>query len=139
MKETGTSPTRPKASRLRNGGVKGVADGLREASKAIGWNFRVIDPRLGVEAVCQDGRRWNGESNRREVRLYQPPEKRPRTKGEEEDEKDSELTLNRDKPWAKLSCLFGAQTSATCRARPRQFVTEQVSTSLAPNEVNAGE
>ena len=55
------------------------------------------------------------------------------------DEKDSELTLNRDKPWAKLSCLFGAQTSATCRARPRQFVTEQVSTSLAPNEVNAGE
>jgi hypothetical protein len=35
-----------------------------------------------------------GESKRREVGLYQPPEKRPRTK--DDDEKDSEMTLNRN-------------------------------------------
>jgi hypothetical protein len=32
-----------------------------------------------MEAVCQDGRGLNREGNRREFRLYQPPEKRPRT------------------------------------------------------------
>jgi ribose transport system substrate-binding protein len=37
------------ASDLRNGGVKGVADGMTEAAKAIGWNFRVIDGRGEVQ------------------------------------------------------------------------------------------
>ena len=36
-----------------NGGVKGVADGLAEAAKAIGWNFRVIDGRGEVEGRRQ--------------------------------------------------------------------------------------
>ncbi|HTD16958.1 MAG TPA: substrate-binding domain-containing protein, partial [Chthoniobacterales bacterium] len=41
------------SSDSRNGGVKGVADGLAEASKAIGWNFRVIDGRGEVEGRGQ--------------------------------------------------------------------------------------
>ncbi len=41
------------SSDSRNGGVKGVADGLAEASKAIGWNFRVIDGRGDVEGRGQ--------------------------------------------------------------------------------------
>jgi hypothetical protein len=46
--------------------------------------------------VCPDGTELDGEDNRREVRLYQPPEKRPRTKDDDhQDEKDSEMTLNR--------------------------------------------
>ena len=39
----------------RNGGVKGVADGIAEAAKTIGWNSRIIDGRgevLGYE-VCE--------------------------------------------------------------------------------------
>src|SRR5271165_7518604 len=36
-----------------NGGVKGVADGLAEAAKAIGWNFQVIDGRGEVEGRRQ--------------------------------------------------------------------------------------
>ena len=36
-----------------NGGVKGVADGLAEAAKAIGWNFRVIDGRGEVKGRGQ--------------------------------------------------------------------------------------
>ena len=35
-------------------------------------------PRLGMEAVFENGRGLNGESNRREFRLYQPAEKRRR-------------------------------------------------------------
>jgi hypothetical protein len=35
----------------------------------------------GMEAVFQDGRGLNGESNRREVRLYQPPEKTAEEEG----------------------------------------------------------
>jgi ribose transport system substrate-binding protein len=38
---------------LRNGGVKGVADGMAEAAKAIGWNFRVIDGRGDVQGRGQ--------------------------------------------------------------------------------------
>jgi len=41
------------SSDSRNGGVKGVADGLAEAAKAIGWNFRVIDGRGEVEGRGQ--------------------------------------------------------------------------------------
>ncbi len=36
-----------------NGGVKGVAVGLAEAAKAIGWNFQVIDGRGTVEGRGQ--------------------------------------------------------------------------------------
>ena len=38
---------------LRNGGVKGVADGMAEAARAIGWNFRVIDGRGEVQGRGQ--------------------------------------------------------------------------------------
>ncbi len=31
------------AGDMRNGGIQGVADGVREAGKVIGWNVRVID------------------------------------------------------------------------------------------------
>ncbi len=31
------------AGDMRNGGIQGVADGVQEAAKAIGWNARVID------------------------------------------------------------------------------------------------
>ncbi|MEO8170145.1 MAG: substrate-binding domain-containing protein, partial [Oxalobacteraceae bacterium] len=31
------------ANDLRNGGILGVAQGVREAAKAIGWNFRIFD------------------------------------------------------------------------------------------------
>jgi ribose transport system substrate-binding protein len=41
------------SSDSRNGGVKGVADGLAEGCKAIGWNFRVIDGRGDVEGRGQ--------------------------------------------------------------------------------------
>ena len=41
------------SSDSRNGGVKGVADGLAEAAKAIGWNLRVIDGRGEVEGRGQ--------------------------------------------------------------------------------------
>src|SRR6516162_5056989 len=41
------------SSDSRNGGVKGVADGMAEAAKAIGWNFRVIDGRGDVQGRGQ--------------------------------------------------------------------------------------
>lgn len=41
------------SSDLRNGGVKGVADGMMEAAKAIGWNFRVVDGRGEVQGRGQ--------------------------------------------------------------------------------------
>jgi hypothetical protein len=56
-------------------------------------NASVHKATIPMEAVCQDGRGLNGEGNRREVRLFQPPEKRPRTM--DDDEKDWEMTLNR--------------------------------------------
>jgi ribose transport system substrate-binding protein len=37
----------------RNGGVKGVADGITEAAKAIGWNSRIIDGRGDVQGRGQ--------------------------------------------------------------------------------------
>jgi ribose transport system substrate-binding protein len=37
----------------RNGGVKGVADGVTEAAKTIGWNSRIIDGRGEVEGRSQ--------------------------------------------------------------------------------------
>jgi ribose transport system substrate-binding protein len=37
----------------RNGGVKGVADGIAEAAKVIGWNSRIIDGRGEVEGRAQ--------------------------------------------------------------------------------------
>lgn len=37
----------------RNGGVKGVADGITEAAKTIGWNSRIIDGRGEVEGRSQ--------------------------------------------------------------------------------------
>ena len=40
-----------------------------------------------MDAVCRDGRGLNGEGNPRELRLDQPPEKRPRTKDDDEDER----------------------------------------------------
>jgi len=54
------------------------------------------------EVVCEDGRGSNGEGNRQEIRLYQPPEKRPRTKDDDEEEEE-ERALNTCKPWTKLS------------------------------------
>jgi ribose transport system substrate-binding protein len=37
----------------RNRGVKGVADGITEAAKMIGWNSRIIDGRGEVEGRAQ--------------------------------------------------------------------------------------
>ena len=41
------------SSDQRNGGAKGVADGIVEAAKAIGWNLRTIDGRGSVEGRGQ--------------------------------------------------------------------------------------
>jgi len=57
-------------------------------------------------AVSQDGIALDGEGNRREVRLVLTT----RTTAEnDDDEKDWEMSLNRDKPWAKLSWPFGPE------------------------------
>jgi ribose transport system substrate-binding protein len=41
------------SSDQRNGGAKGVGDGVSEAAKVIGWNFRVVDGRGSVEGRGQ--------------------------------------------------------------------------------------
>jgi hypothetical protein len=48
----------------------------------------VFRPRLGVG--CQNGRGLNEECNPREVRLYEPNEKQPRTKDDDVDEDDGD-------------------------------------------------
>jgi ribose transport system substrate-binding protein len=41
------------SSDQRNGGAKGVSDGVAEAAKIIGWSFRLIDGRGSVEGRSQ--------------------------------------------------------------------------------------
>jgi hypothetical protein len=47
----------------------------------------------------------NGEGNCREFTCTRHP--KTAEDDDDEDEKDSEMTLNGYKPWAKLSCPFG--------------------------------
>lgn len=37
---------------LRNGGILGVANGVREAAKVLGWNFKILDLRGGGEQAA---------------------------------------------------------------------------------------
>jgi hypothetical protein len=87
--------------------------------------------RLGIEAICQDGRRKHGESKRREFRRTT----QTRTKDDDEDENDWDMTLYRYQglPWVnqKITCLAllralgpGKARAASRRYRAKQGASE---------------
>ena len=59
---------------------------------------RRLRPRIGIQALCQDGRGLNGEDNRREFRLLPAIRKTAEDDHDDEDEKDSGMTLNLGSP-----------------------------------------